>query len=158
MTLTQDLPHGDDINTTEGSKLFPLTSSNEFPQLINEPTHIQTSSSSCIDLIYTDQPNLSVSSGIHASLHLNCHHQIVHSSFNLDISYPPPPYKRLIWNYRKADSKNFQKVLDLVNWDRLFDQKDINAQVVAFNETILTLYFRMFPFDPPENIRKPLVF
>ena len=23
---------------------------------------------------------------------------------------------------------------------------------------LLTLYFPMFPFDPPENIRKPLVF
>ena len=28
-----------DIDTTEGSKLFSLTSSNGFPQLINEPTH-----------------------------------------------------------------------------------------------------------------------
>ena len=77
-----------DIDTTEGSKLFPLTSSNGFPQLINEPTHIQTSSSSCIDLIFTNQPNLSVNSGVHASLHPNCHHQIIHSSFNLNISYP----------------------------------------------------------------------
>ena len=29
-----------DIDTTEGSKLFSLTSSNGFPQLMNEPTHI----------------------------------------------------------------------------------------------------------------------
>ena len=29
-----------DINTTEGSKLFSLTSSKEFSQLINEITHI----------------------------------------------------------------------------------------------------------------------
>ena len=25
-------------------------------------------------------------------------------------------------------------------------------------KSLLTLYFPMFPFDPPENIRKPLVF
>ena len=78
-----------DINTLEGSKLFSLTSANGFSQLINEPTHIQTNSSSCIDLIFTDQPNLSVNSGVHSSLHLNCHHQIVHSSFDLNIYYPP---------------------------------------------------------------------
>ena len=77
-----------DIDTTEGSKLLSLTSSNEFPQLIKESTHIQTSSSSCIDLIFTYQPNLSVNSGVHASLRPNCHHQIIHSSFNLNISYP----------------------------------------------------------------------
>ena len=80
----------DDINTTEGTNLFSLTSSNGFSQLINEPTHIQTNSSSCIDLIFTDQPNLSMNSGVHSSLYPNCHHQIVHSSFNLNIHYPPP--------------------------------------------------------------------
>ena len=36
-------------------------------------------------LIFTYQPNLSVNTGVHASLHLNCHHQIVNSSFNLNI-------------------------------------------------------------------------
>ena len=48
----------EDINTSEGTKLYLLTSSNGFSQLINEPTHIQTNSSPCIDLIFTDQPNL----------------------------------------------------------------------------------------------------
>ena len=78
-----------DINTTEGLKLLSLTSSNGFTQLIHEPTHLQASSSSCIDLVFTDQPNLSVNSGVHASLHPNCHHQITHSNFNLNIYYPP---------------------------------------------------------------------
>ena len=80
----------EDIYTIEELKLFSLTSSNEFSQLINEPTHIQTGSSSCIFLIFTNQPNLLVNSGVHASLHLNCHHQIIHSSFNLNIFYTPP--------------------------------------------------------------------
>ena len=99
-----------DINTTEGSKLFSLTSSNGFSQSINEPTHIQTSSSSCIDLIFTNQPNLSVNSGVHASLHPNCHHQIIHSSFNLNISYPPP-YQRLYGVIKRLIQKIFEKPL-----------------------------------------------
>ena len=134
----------EDINTSEGLKLLSLTSANEVSQLINEPTHLQTSSCSCIDLIYTDQPNISVNSGVHASLHPNCHHQIVHSSFNLNISYPPS-YQRLVWDYKKADSKNIRKALDLVNWERLFDQKAINAQVTAFNETILNVFRNYVP-------------
>ena len=84
-------------------------------RLINEPTHIQTNSSSCIDLIFTNQPNLSVDSGVRSFLHPNCHHQIVHTSFNLDIYYPSP-YQRLIWDYKKADSTNIRKALDSVNW------------------------------------------
>ena len=115
-----------DINTTEGSKLFSLTSSNGFSQLINEPTHIQANSSSCIDLILTDQPNLSMNSGVHSSLHPNCHHHIVHSRFNLNIYYPLP-YQRLIWDYKKADSIKIRKALEKVNWERLFDKKVLNA-------------------------------
>ena len=140
-----------DIDTTEGSKLFSLTPSNGFPQLINEPTHMKTNSSSWIDSICTNQKNLSVNPGVHALLHPNCHHQIIYSSFNLNISYNPltsaqpsphlpthppthppitPPYERLIWDYKKADSKNIQKALDSVYWSMLFDQKDINVQVI----------------------------
>ena len=80
-----------DINTIERSHLYSLTSSNDFSQLINEPTNIQTNNSSCIELMFTNQPNLSVNSGVHSSLHPNCHHQIVHTSFNLDIYYPTIP-------------------------------------------------------------------
>ena len=116
----------------------------ELHQLINVPKHLQTSNSSCIDLIFTDQPNLSVNSGVHASLHPNCHHQLVHSSFNLNISYRPP-YQRLVWDYKKADSKNIRKALDSVNWERLFDQKAINAQATAFNEAILNVFRNYVP-------------
>ena len=44
-------------------------------QLIQEPTHILNSSSSCIDLIFISQPNLVMESGIHSPLHSNCHHR-----------------------------------------------------------------------------------
>ena len=114
-------------NTLEGTNLYSLTSSNNFSQLINEPTHIQRNSSSCIDLVFTDRPNLAVNSGVHASLHPNCHHQVVHASFNLNISYPPP-YQRLIRDYKKADSVKIRKALDLINWERLFNNKNINGQ------------------------------
>ena len=131
-----------DINTIEGSHLYSLASSNGFFQLINEPTHIQTNSSSCIDLIFTNQPNLSVNSGVHSSLQPNCHHQIVHTSCNLDIYYPTP-YQRLIWDYKKADST--RKALDSVNWERLFDKKKLDSQVVTLNETILKVFRNYVP-------------
>ena len=96
------------INTIEGSHLYSLTSSNGLSQLINEPTHIQTNSSSCIDLIFTNQPNLSLNS--------------------------------LKWDYKKAVSTNIRKVLDSINWDRLFDKKHCNSQLVTLNETILNVF------------------
>ena len=133
-----------DTNTLEGTNLYSLTSSNNFSQLINEPTHIQGNSSSCIDLIFTDRPNLAVNSGVHASLHPNCHHQVLHASFNLSISYPPP-YQRLIWDYKKADCVKIRKALDLINWERLFNNKNINEQVSILNETILNVFSNYVP-------------
>ena len=133
-----------DINTTEGLKLLSLTSSNGFTQLIHEPTHIHGNSSPCIDLVFTDQPNLLVNSGVHASLHPNCHHHITHSNFNLNIYYPPPD-QRLIWDYKKADANIIRKALDSVNWERLFDGKNINAQVISLNKTILNVFRNYVP-------------
>ena len=133
-----------DVHSVEGSKLLSLTSANGFSQLINEPTHIQKNSSSCIDLIFTNQPNLSVNSGVHPSLHQNCHHQIIHSTFNLNVYYPPP-YQRLVWDYKKADEKSIRKALDLVNWKRLFEHKNIDSQVMTLNETILNVFRNYVP-------------
>ena len=133
-----------DSNTPEGSKLFSLTSANGFSQLINEPTHFQGNSSSCIDLIFTNQGNLSVNSGAHTSLYPKCKHQIIHSSFNLNIYYPLP-YQRLIWNYKKVDLLKISKALDSVNWERLFDQHDINQQVKTLNEVLLNIFRNYVP-------------
>ena len=57
-------------------------------------------SSSCTDLIFTDQPNLIIDSGVHPSLHSNCDHQITYYKLNLNIKYPPP-YEHLVWDYNK---------------------------------------------------------
>ena len=54
-----------DINAIAGLKLFSLTSSNGLSQFINEPTHIQANSTSCMDLIFTDQKDLSIKSGVY---------------------------------------------------------------------------------------------
>ena len=103
--------------------MLSLTSCNAFQQIINKPIHLKRQSSSCIDLIFTDQPNLSVNSEIHTSLHPNCYHQIVQSKFDLNIFYLPP-YQRLIWNYKIADVCSIRKALDLVTWEKLFRNKD----------------------------------
>ena len=133
-----------DSTTLEGTSLYLLISSHSLCQLINEPTYIQRNSSSCIDLIFTDQPSLAMNSGVHASLHPNCHHQIIHTSFNLNITYPPP-YKRLIWVYKKADSEKIRTALDWVNCERLFNNKDVNTQVSILNETVLNVFRNYVP-------------
>ena len=57
----------------EGLKSDGITSQFGLQQLINETKHITGSFSSCIDLIFTFQPNLVMESGVHSSLYPNCH-------------------------------------------------------------------------------------
>ena len=99
-----------DIDSLESSKLFSLSTLNGFHQIISEPTYVQRNNSSCIDLIFTDQPSFVINNGVHASLHSSCHHQIIHCTFNLNIVHPPP-YQRLLWNYNKAGFLKIQKAL-----------------------------------------------
>ena len=66
-----------DKATHEGFEIDDLTSEFGLQQLIKESTHILTDSFSCIDLLFTFQPDLVMESGIHSSLHQNCHHKII---------------------------------------------------------------------------------
>ena len=92
----------DDIDTIEGTQLEPITFYIELYQILNEPTHFLPLSASCIELILTNQPYLVINSGVHPSQHQNCHHQIIFAQINLKVYYPPP-FKRLVWDYKKAN-------------------------------------------------------
>ena len=86
-----------DLSTSEGAQVDSPSTSYGLSQIISDPTHILPNSSSCIDLISTNQPNLVTESGVHPSLHPKCHHQIVFAKLNLKVEYPPL-YERLIWD------------------------------------------------------------
>ena len=85
-----------DVDNYEGKLFEPFTSDLGLNQLITEPTHLMGDSKSCIDLIFTDQPNLFLESGVHPALHGQYHHQIIYGL--LSIKNPaPPPYKHKLW-------------------------------------------------------------
>ena len=96
-----------DQSSSEGTELESLTSLYGMKQLIAEPAHVLENSSSCIDLIFTNQPNLIMDAGVHPSLHSKYHHHVIYAKLNLQIEYPPP-YTLEVWDYGKAQ-------LDLIN-------------------------------------------
>ena len=98
-------------------------------QLMSAPTHILQHSSSCIDLIFINQPNLVIDSGIHPSLHQNCHHQVTFCKNNFKIEYPPP-YARKVWDYRKVQTDLINRAIDQFDWVNLFLDKNINEQLI----------------------------
>ena len=133
-----------DITSFEGSEPEFLTSRCELLQIIKEPTHILDNSRSCIDLIFTSQPNMVIDSGVHASLHSNCHHQIIHAKFDLKIFYPPP-YERTVGHFKHANSDHIKRAIDIFDWESALNYIDANDQVSVFNSTILNIVSNFIP-------------
>ena len=80
----------ENITSHEGPPIDLLTMSYGLQQLISDPTQLLPNSSSCIDLIFMDQPNLIVDSGVHPSLHFKSQQQITYCRYNRTVKYPPP--------------------------------------------------------------------
>ena len=102
-------------------------------------------SRSCIDLIFTDQPNLVVESGVHPSLHEQCHHQLVYGKLSVS-NVKLPPYKRRIWYYDKADFVAIMKSIEMFRWqEHLENMTCPNQQVELLNEVLLNIYTNFIP-------------
>ena len=59
----------------KGTHLETTKTIYKLQQVIYEPTNIGKNCSSCIDLIFTNEPNLLVNRETDSSLHENCQHQ-----------------------------------------------------------------------------------
>ena len=128
------------------SKIDTIASSYDLNQLIQELTHILNSSTSCIDLIFTSQPNLVMESGIHSSLHSNCHHQIAFAKFNFSIFYPPP-YERTVWYYERANTELMRRALDQFDRLRALSNVNVDEKVYFFTETLLNIILNFIPHE-----------
>ena len=100
---------------------------------------------SCIDLIFTDQPNLVLDSGTRDSLDSFCHHKIIYCKINYKIP-PPPPFERKIWHYNRANHEGIERSIQNVPWaQNLNINNDPNWQVEKFTEIILNIMSNFIP-------------
>ena len=81
----------DDKTTQKGLKIENLLSQFSLSKVINNRPHISQHFNSCIDLLFTNRQNSITDSGVHPSLHSNCHRLIIYGKFDLKIFCPPPP-------------------------------------------------------------------
>ena len=51
-----------------------------------------------------------------------------------------PPYRRLFWDYKKANTNLVQKALNTVDWNRLFSNANVEKQVNIMNETLFNIF------------------
>ena len=135
----------DDIENNHGRSFSNFLLSNNLDQLINEPTHVRDDGSlSCIDLVCTDQQYLFTDSGVFSSLDPASKHNIVHGTLNVDVPRPPP-YKRKIWEYKKANVDNIRKELLNVNWHELFYNLNVHQKCLLFSDKFLDIVSKHIP-------------
>ena len=77
-----------DKTSFEDSQLQLLTLKFSLLQIITAATHILEDSKSCMNLLFTSQPNTAMDSGVHTSLYPHCHHQVIFAKFDLKVFYP----------------------------------------------------------------------
>ena len=134
---------GDSNNDSEA--IEDLTSLLGLRQLISEPTNIQTNNNkSCIDLIFTDQPNMITNSGVHPSLHPNCHHQIIFCHLRLKIYYPTPN-ERVMQSYKNANATLISRAIHEFYWENLFFVKNVHGKLNLFNNIVMNIFKNYIP-------------
>ena len=69
-------------------------------------------------------------SGIHASLHCECHHQVLFVKIDLKVDYPPL-YEFLIWNYKNVDFPSINHTVVSFEWGNLFNCKNVYKNIFA---------------------------
>ena len=117
----------------ECSKIDAITSQFCLQQLMKEPTHILTDSSSWIDLLFTTQQ---MESGVHSSLHQNCHHQIIYAKL---IS------KCFIFHHVNVKYGIIQRAIEHFFGEKSFRNLNINEMHSLFNKTIKNILSNHIP-------------
>ena len=97
-------------------------------------------------LIFVSQPNFIVESFVESSLHQNCHHQIVFARFNFKV-VSPLSYEDEVWYFHKANVDHIRKAINDFQWEKLFQNMNVNGMVYLFNRTIKNISHNFTPHE-----------
>lgn len=137
----------DGSNNLCGTELYNLSTLLGYSQLIQEPTNFEPNKTpSCIDLIFTSQPNLVIESGVHPSLSRSCHHQMIYAKISFKIHHPPS-YKRKVWHYKHARVDLIKRSIESFDWKGNFLNLNVNDQVEFFNNTLINIFNNFIPHE-----------
>ena len=85
-------------------------------------------------------------SGVHLSLHPNCHQQVVFEKFKFSILYPPH-YERTVWFYKKGNAELIGRAINKFDWIRALSNVSVDEKVYYFNETLLNIIHNFIPHE-----------
>ena len=104
-----------DKNDIAGLEIDNITTTADYSQLLNKPTHFMNGTSSCIYLIFSSNVSFIRNYGIEQSIYEKCRHKITYGTPDFNVPLPPP-YYRQIWNYENVDTESIQKAISNFDW------------------------------------------
>lgn len=133
-----------DITNTEGRAIKAYFDSQNFEQLIHEPTRIQGNSKSCIDLVFTNSPSLISTVETRPKIYDTCDHKPVVISLKSTFQRPQS-YKRWVWNYKRGDFDKFQQGLLNAPWHMCYNNDSLDDTVTSWSQLFINTAERTIP-------------
>ena len=130
--------------TLQGIEITDLATQYGLSQIIDKPTHILPNSASCIDLIFTCEPNFIVDSSFQSSLFPRCHHQLIYEKIKFKM-YFTPTYTRRMWDFSRADTAGIRQAMSGVDWKTSFSDLIVHEKVAFLTDCILNICRNFVP-------------
>lgn len=130
-------------NKPSAREVFAFLSQHNMEVVVKDPTRVDSRTSSLLDLVITDSPELCTSVNIYHNPALSDHAMVI-SEFNIEKpkEVPKYTYKRLL---DKIDHEQFSNDLKNISWSNIIGLLDIDDQVTKFNEMIINLFNKHAP-------------
>ena len=117
--------------------------SHDFEQLISQPTRTTPTSSSCIDLIFTNFPLLFKHVKVLPPL-INCDHNPIVAVLETEF-IKHTTYTRHVWDYKRGDYVKFRALLSNTRWDSVFAKTSMDDKCTEFTEMLMLIASECIP-------------
>lgn len=111
-------------------------------QLNHQPTRVTSTSSTCIDLVLTQCPDIISSVDVLPAFCSD--HSVLLAILNYK-SHRNFRFKRTIYNYEKLDNEKFQALLSLEDWNKIFTDFPIDVSCELFTLTFFEIAKQCMP-------------
>jgi len=133
-----------DDNMPHGNHLSNFIAANNLVSHVNEPTRITSNTQTCLDRIITNIPHYVYDTEVIAPLLSNDHCTVcITLTFRISKSHC---YKRLMWDYNRADFVGLNNHISHLNWDQICDgYTDIDRAADNWTNTLITALKQFIP-------------
>ena len=131
-----------DSTYLQGTELAELGAQYSLNQIIDPPTHILPNSATCIDLIFTNETNFVIDSGVLPSVFPRCHHQLIFAKVSFTTFFPPV-YRRRIWDFSRTNVNAIRQAVNSVDGDWLLNGLNTDERVKFLTVCVLNVFYNL---------------